>query len=417
MKIITFIFFIFISYFAIGQDIEYAKSVISDLTSSYYKGRGYSFNGDLKAANFIKEELKKNKVKALARNYFQYFNISTNTFSANLEVELDGKLLIPMSDYLVKPYSNSCKGKYAIAYLDSSIINKDSLFYTFLKQNYSNQFVFIDTTGTTKDKQKNVSILVQSNSLNAKGFIGFSEKLIYSASSEQRNYCHIILSKQFANSKPSHIYVNIKNKFKKSYKTQNVIGFTKGKSDTAIVICAHYDHLGTMGKNIYFPGANDNCSGVSITMDLAKSFSQKIPRYSIIYILFSSEEIGLLGSKYFVENPLYDLSKIKFVFNLDMVGTGDDGICIVNGSVLEKEFNLLNNIVKENNLFAEVKKRGEAANSDHYYFYKNGIKSIFIYTTGGVSEYHNTKDIASTLPLTKYNELFTLITQFIELYE
>ena len=95
-----------------------------------------------------------------------------------------------------------------------------------------------------------------------------------------------------------------------------------------------------------------------------------------------------------------------------MVGTGDDGIKVVNGAVIPKEFNLLSGINDKMKYLPSVNKRGEAAISDHYFFYKKGVKSFFIYTLGGIGEYHNIYDKSKTLPLTKYNELFKLIIDF-----
>ncbi len=79
--------------------------------------------------------------------------------------------------------------------------------------------------------------------------------------------------------------------------------------DSFLVFSAHYDHLGQMGKDIYFPGANDNASGTSMLLNLAKYYSQNRPKYSVLFIAFGGEEAGLIGSEYYVKNPLVPLSK------------------------------------------------------------------------------------------------------------
>ncbi|HYG37992.1 MAG TPA: M28 family peptidase, partial [Cytophagales bacterium] len=99
--------------------------------------------------------------------------------------------------------------------------------------------------------------------------------------------------------------------------------------------------------------------------------------------------------------------------NLDLVGTGDDGIAVVNAILHEREFNTLNRLNSENQYFSTIKKRGEAANSDHYFFHVKGVKSFFIYTMGGTKAYHDVNDKASDLPLTKYTELYKLIIDFV----
>ncbi len=212
------------------------------------------------------------------------------------------------------------------------------------------------------------------------------------------------------------IKVDIEQKFQTDHKMINVAGYIEGrtKSDSFVVFTAHYDHLGQMGASVYFPGANDNASGTAMMLDLAKYYSENTPDYSIAFIAFTGEEVGLLGSEYYVLHPLFPLSNIRFLVNLDLVGTGDDGIKVVNGAVIEKEFNLLTRINDEKKYLKAIEKRGEAAISDHYPFYAKGVKSFYIYTLGGISEYHNILDKAGTLPLTKYNELFRLLIDFVK---
>lgn len=94
------------------------------------------------------------------------------------------------------------------------------------------------------------------------------------------------------------------------------------------------------------------------------------------------------------------------------MGTGDEGITVVNGAVFKKDFDALKEINNANNLLKDVKIRGKAANSDHYHFSEKGVKAFFIYTMGGIKAYHDVYDKAETLPLTKFEELFQLITRF-----
>ena len=91
-----------------------------------------------------------------------------------------------------------------------------------------------------------------------------------------------------------------------------------------------------MGKDVYFPGANDNASGVAMLLNLANYYSKKEnqPKCSIAFIAFAGEEAGLLGSKYFSEHPLIPLNKMKFLVNLDLLGTGDEGMMVVNATCI-----------------------------------------------------------------------------------
>jgi Zn-dependent M28 family amino/carboxypeptidase len=178
------------------------------------------------------------------------------------------------------------------------------------------------------------------------------------------------------------------------------------------VITAHYDHLGGMGSETYFPGANDNASGVTMLLSLARYYGAHPQPYTMAFICFSGEEAGLLGSKYFSENPLIKLSNIRLLLNLDLEGTGDEGITVVNSTIYKPEFAVLNQVNDEFHYLVKIYPRGKAANSDHYWFSEKGVPAIFMYTMGGIKAYHDVYDISATLPLTKYEDLFKLLVKF-----
>jgi len=208
--------------------------------------------------------------------------------------------------------------------------------------------------------------------------------------------------------------VNIENKLEKKFKANNICAIVKGtaKPDSIILITAHYDHLGGMGSNTFFPGANDNASGVSLLMNLAQYYAKNPQRYSIGFILFAGEEAGLLGSKYFTQNPLVPLKNIRFLINTDLAGTGEEGITVVNATEFTKEFEWMKKINDEQKLLAAVNVRGKAANSDHYFFTEKGVPAFFFYTLGGIKAYHDVFDKPETLPLNEHEDLFKLIIAF-----
>jgi Zn-dependent M28 family amino/carboxypeptidase len=179
------------------------------------------------------------------------------------------------------------------------------------------------------------------------------------------------------------------------------------------VFSAHYDHLGKMGKDTYFPGASDNASGTAMMLLLANYYSkQHANKYTMVFIAFSGEEAGLLGSHFFIEHPLIDLKKIKFLTNIDIAGDATNGITVVNGSVFKNQFDVLNSINSKSNLLPEIRIRGKAAISDHYFFSEKNIPCFFIYTNGGKGYYHDVFDQAKELSLNNINELFNLMTEF-----
>ena len=156
-----------------------------------------------------------------------------------------------------------------------------------------------------------------------------------------------------------------------------------------------------------------------MVLDLAAYYAKHQPQYTMVFMLFFGEEAGLLGSSYYVEHPLFPLNQIVMGVNLDMVGTGDEGITGVNWE--EEDYadvwKLFSSINGENKYFDPIKQRKAAANSDHYSFNRKDVRFVFIYTMGPGTYYHNVKDKYETLSFKGYGSLFGLLTKFVERYE
>jgi len=199
----------------------------------------------------------------------------------------------------------------------------------------------------------------------------------------------------------------------KEITASNVIATIKGADPSLkeIIICAHYDHVGGY-ESCFIPGANDNATGVSMLIELFHYYSTHQPKRNIKFIAFAGEETGLIGSYNYVEKN--DLSSLHFVLNLDLYGAGSEGITVVNGKTFKDQFNILTTINNDSNLVTKIRARGEAANSDHYYFSKKGIPAFFIYSNGHVGGYHNIKDTPEKLEKGYFNSLFTIIRYFLD---
>jgi hypothetical protein len=101
------------------------------------------------------------------------------------------------------------------------------------------------------------------------------------------------------------------------------------------------------------------------------------------------------------------------MINLDLLGTGEEGMMVVNGTRLPDEFDRLTALNNEKNYLPKLQKRDNAPNSDHYFFTRKGVKAVFVYLMGGPKFYHDIYDRPETLPLTKFREAFGLIRDFV----
>lgn len=205
----------------------------------------------------------------------------------------------------------------------------------------------------------------------------------------------------------------------RGYKTSNIIGYIQGsnsKSNKCIVIGAHYDHLGGDNKN-YYPGADDNASGVAGVMSIASAlqkYKNKL-NHTVLVQFYSAEEIGLLGSKYYVNNPLFPLDQPEIenhiaMINLDMIGYlnkdyainyntttyRQDKKCIIfdySNSVALKD--IVKNLTSKYS-FADNIAGYRPGGSDHAPFYNEGIPVVFLHT-GLHQHYHKATDTPDRL--------------------
>lgn len=422
MKKLILLFCTLYIYNSHAQDIEYTRAILDTLCSPAFDGRGFYNDGEKRTADFIAKEYEKFGLKKFNNSYLQKFSLNTNSITGELKLSIDGDELVPGQDYIVNPASASFKGKSKLYFLDKKALTNIEVFKSHLGS-FKDKFIVIDQN-LIANESKEVKALVNdiimfltySPEINNQGVIELiTGNLTYTAAQNVALKPHLILSKDIINIKNKSLDLTIENVFKENHKSQNVIGYIDGSvKDSFICIVGHYDHLGRMGDNVYFPGANDNASGTAMMLSLAKDFSKNEElKYSVVFIAFGAEEIGLVGSKFYTDHPLFPLDQIKFLLNLDILGTGDDGIQVVNGSEFQNDFDNLVKINADNDLLKEVKIRGKACNSDHCFFTEKGVPSFFIYTLGGIAHYHNIYDKAETLPLNEYEDLFILIEKFI----
>lgn len=161
----------------------------------------------------------------------------------------------------------------------------------------------------------------------------------------------------------------------------NIIGIFPGKhpelKDECIIIGAHLDHLGITLDGLINNGADDNASGVAVILELARIFNLNgfQPDRSLVFAAWAGEEMGLVGSRYYTEHPLFPLEKTAVYMNMDMVGCGDEDLFV--GGMWE--FSDLYDLIKSNlseGLLEKLHYRLNYRGSDHSSFIRKGVTSI-----------------------------------------
>ncbi len=423
--IVTFFLFtiLFESSSLSQESHSYYKSVIDTLCSDFFHGRGYVDDGDSLAAEYIANQFGNIGVKTLSKTYFQSFEFQVNTFPNNVELSNEKRNLIPGIHFLVNPASPDFKRQIIPLELPvSTLLNQDLLIpviKNILTKSIKGNSITINTKGFSSDTIIKLKQLAYSLTDVLPVLLVEDEKMMWSVSTNQMKFPLIeIQDSVYSSNETWQVVIDAKLDQHTAY---NVIGILRAKSKPkkkkTLFITAHYDHLGMMGKRAMYPGANDNASGVAMLLDLAQKIKESPVDLNVVFIAFAGEEVGLLGSHYFTQHPLMKLNKVDFVLNLDIMGSGDVGVTVVNGTELKSEFETLKGINEEKKYVGRVKPRGQTKNSDHYWFSMKNIPAFFIYTDGNNKNYHDVNDKSEYIIYDPSENLKMLFYDFIKSFE
>ena len=360
-----------------AQDSVYARRIIRQLTSTAMYGRGTSYRGDSIAAAFLADEMKRMGVRPLTPNYLQHYSYPCYSHEGPISLRVSGKVLQPYSQYRIYPTAR---------YAKSDKLDK----VRWKKQLKDGTWLF------SVDKLDTYSPIV-----------GY----------ERTDPVCIEVLDSVLPKHPRRVELQVPLQYHNAYPTQNVVGYIPGEIDSMVIFTAHYDHCGTMGDGVIFPGAHDNASGVAAVMDIACHYSLSSPHYTLVFMLFSGEESGLLGSRHAAEHPLIDYAKVRVLCNIDMFCGGDEGLMVFNARSADTKgfFERMKQLNDQRPVAPELRPRDNAPNSDHYWF-SSHCPSIFILTLGGAyGGYHDPADTCPSCSLRHYNDYLTLLLQAIGL--
>ena len=360
-----------------AQDTAYVRSIIRGLSADNMYGRGASYKGDSLAAAFLANEMHRLGVLPLAVDYLQHYTYNCYSNEGPVSLRINGNDLEPYTQFRVCPTARyATPERLAKASFKKQM--KDGTWLIGVKQ--------LDTYSPIVGAERPDPVCVE--------------------------VLDTLLPKRVKK-----VEMDIPLQYRANYRSQNVVGYVRGVIDTMIVFTAHYDHCGTMGDGVVFPGAHDNASGTAAVMDLARMAAMQKPYYTMVFMLFSGEESGLKGSKYAAEHPLIDFGKVKLLCNIDMFCGGDEGLMVFNANDDRTKpfFEQLQQLNQESHAAAEIRPRDNSSNSDHYWFSKY-CPAIFLLTMGQpYGGYHDPADTCEACGLGHYHDFMQMIKRLARL--
>ncbi|MGB9769004.1 MULTISPECIES: M28 family metallopeptidase [Dictyoglomus] len=327
-KLIAFLVILLLLLSSIRSDVrgDYALMVIRELSGVEYKGRQAGTFENLRALKFIEGELKKLGLKDV---FYQEFPVEVFYYDGAPELVLKGKGKVLKKYIYRKDFRDRFSGSYDLeAEIKNNLKDIKGTFY-FVKDRYADKYILLAHAYGAKGvilglPEDRAEIILQKSMF----FLKEDLPVIYitpEVFDEISNYMH--------SEGRLKAYYRIKYK-KEMAKAFNLYFFIPSltKTEKTIVITAHVDHVGEDYDGSYFPGANDNASGVGVLLEIAKEIWERgnFSPYNLLFLVTNGEEKGLLGSEYFVDYPPIPMDNIVLNINFDCVGKGENLIISYN---------------------------------------------------------------------------------------
>ena len=400
-----------------AQDMVHYKQIVKELSSAKYQGRGYARDGANKAGRYLQKEFQKAGADEVT---IQPFKLDINTFPGKMELSVDGQKQTPGVDFTMREFSPGVHGTFPLYYIDTANYNSEQIFHDLSLPENKGAFVVCDFWFSYKHGADFRRLQTNGGAPNAGLIFTWEEPLeFYKAYGEKVVDKPIIWVPYRFPKDARTITAHIDNKFLKDYECFNVIAKVEGRRhDSCYVFTAHYDHLGNLGKKVFYAGANDNASGTAAIVTLANYYAKHRPEYDMYFIAFSGEDANLRGSEWYANHPIVPLTQIKYLFNIDMIGDNNPvQYCEVSDEGMSG-FALFEHINAEKNHFKALNRGKLAGNSDHYPFAQRHVPCIFFENEEGdaFKYYHTVYDTYDHLLTDTYEPLFRLITSFINQY-
>ncbi|MDP9230900.1 MAG: M20/M25/M40 family metallo-hydrolase [Bacteroidota bacterium] len=387
---------------------------IAYLADDKLEGRKAGTAGEKLAMQYISNEFKKIGLEPKGSDgFYQAFDINDGKqINPNTHLIINGNDLKIGSDFFPFVFSPniSIKALPAISVQEADMPWFFDLKETMEENKHNPHFDVIEFIKTKANdfKKKRATALLIYNTSSIDDKLSFNGKDKSDLLDIPVFYLSKAVAKNFLSDESATIDVQLKTDIGEKKRTgYNVIGYINNAATNTVILGAHFDHLGygedgnslfRTGEKQIHNGADDNASGTAALIELArilKNSKQKNNNY--LFIAFSGEELGLYGSKYFVEYPTVELKQVNYMINMDMVGRLNDSTntVTIGGIGTSPEWGHILDLNGKKDFKIKIDSSGTGP-SDHTSFYRKDIPVLFFFT-GLHPDYHKPSDDADKI--------------------
>ena len=407
-----------------GLDLDAARAVVDTLAGPWYHGRGFAFDGATRAAQYLEGRFEAAGLQSLGPAWRHPFPYEADLVTDVPVLTMDGVALSLGTDLL--PYPGTAAGsgtEVEVLDVGSGVVVPPAGIDAYAGRASEGRVVVLSAAvpdslvGDASVPQAYLSEVARYEIAFLRGasaIVHLVDAPLFGTSFYDARL-PVFHVRRDAWTAPATADFHMGAEQNQPVTGYNVLGAVPGtaRPDSVLLVMAHYDGLGSFGPEVYFPGANDNASGVALLLALAERVARDPLPYTVVFAALGAEEVGLVGAQALAAAFGDGLGAVRFVLNFDMAASGEDGLVAFGGRDHPDLFERLV-AVNEPLGLGPLVARSNRPNSDHAVFAAQGVPALYLLTKDGTQPYHALDDVPETLDWEAFAHLYALTADFLE---
>lgn len=404
-------------------DLSAARAVVDTLTAPRYHGRGFAYDGATLAARYLARQFNGAGLTPMGADWLHPFPFEADVITATPRLSMDGTVLALGENLLPYPGTASGEGEevevldvghgmplppFGNPYPEGGVQGRVIVFSEPIPE------VLFENPDIPRPLLQDAARYQLAHQVGASAVVHLVDNPLFGAAFYDA-VLPVFHVRKSTWTNPETVSFSVQADQNRPVTGYNVIGRVPGTAqpDSVLMLTAHYDGLGALGPEVYFPGANDNASGVALLLAVAAHVVEHPLPYTVVFAALGAEEVGLIGAQALAKEAEDDLETVRFLINFDMAASAEDGVLAFGGRDYPEEFDRLLALNQSLGL-GPLAARANRPNSDHAVFLAEGVRGFYLLTKDGTQPYHSLSDRPETLEWDDFAHMYALVVAFLE---